>query len=338
VYGDQPIEYDPFDAGADWVPPYAASSGPSRQRVPSSAEVRAAAEARAASRHAALLDGPLANEESGARLLPGVTEEEVLYGRILGYDLYRGGVKETLARRAEAAQDSAGGGAASQAAASLTGNAAAGAAAGEALVLAQAAGEVSEAAAAAAAAAAGAAGGDSSFALAGLSSSSGGGGVGSVVAAQQRWPWPTEAEVAAEAAARRAAPRVWVLLGGDGPGRQAALRSGANMVAKLQRCCDLQVRAGCARSCVRCMRCSQCWASGQPWTSPPTHSHNHPAHPHAHACNNPTKVDAFLMPPAGCGLDEASRRATLLARRTEWQALGIPEDVYPPSMSDAALL
>lgn len=50
------------------------------------------------------------------------------------------------------------------------------------------------------------------------------------------------------------------------------------------------------------------------------------------------QVDAFLLPPAGAGLDEVKRRAALLARRTEWQALGIPLDLYPDSMSDAALV
>lgn len=44
------------------------------------------------------------------------------------------------------------------------------------------------------------------------------------------------------------------------------------------------------------------------------------------------------MPPAGCGENEARRRAALLSRRTEWRALGIPEKLYPDSMSDEALL
>jgi hypothetical protein len=47
--------------------------------------------------------------------------------------------------------------------------------------------------------------------------------------------------VAAEAAVRRPAPRVWVLVGGDGSQRQRAFRSGANVAAKLARCCDIQV-------------------------------------------------------------------------------------------------
>jgi hypothetical protein len=50
------------------------------------------------------------------------------------------------------------------------------------------------------------------------------------------------------------------------------------------------------------------------------------------------QVDAFLLPPAGGGLDESKRRAALLARRTEWMALGIPEDEYPQSMRDDQLL
>jgi hypothetical protein len=34
---------------------------------------------------------------------------------------------------------------------------------------------------------------------------------------------------------------VWVLVGGDGSQRQRAFRSGANVAAKLARCCDIQV-------------------------------------------------------------------------------------------------
>lgn len=50
------------------------------------------------------------------------------------------------------------------------------------------------------------------------------------------------------------------------------------------------------------------------------------------------QVDAFLLPPAGGGLDETKRRAALLARRTEWMALGIPVEEYPDSMRDDNLL
>jgi hypothetical protein len=50
------------------------------------------------------------------------------------------------------------------------------------------------------------------------------------------------------------------------------------------------------------------------------------------------QVDGFLLPPCGAGVDETRRRAALLARRTEWQALGIPEDEYPDSMRDDQLL
>lgn len=40
---------------------------------------------------------------------------------------------------------------------------------------------------------------------------------------------------------RRPLPRVWVLMGGDGPGRQAALATGVNVVTKLKRYSDIQV-------------------------------------------------------------------------------------------------
>jgi hypothetical protein len=50
------------------------------------------------------------------------------------------------------------------------------------------------------------------------------------------------------------------------------------------------------------------------------------------------QVDVFLMPPAGSGAGEAKRRSTLLSRRTEWRALGIPEELYPPSMTDEELM
>jgi hypothetical protein len=55
------------------------------------------------------------------------------------------------------------------------------------------------------------------------------------------WPWPTDQQLLREVMARRGASRVWVLLGGDGLGRQDSLRTGANIWGKLQRCCDLQV-------------------------------------------------------------------------------------------------
>lgn len=50
------------------------------------------------------------------------------------------------------------------------------------------------------------------------------------------------------------------------------------------------------------------------------------------------QVDAFLMPPACSGAGEAKRRATLLSRRTEWRALGIPEELHPQSMTDEELM
>jgi hypothetical protein len=50
------------------------------------------------------------------------------------------------------------------------------------------------------------------------------------------------------------------------------------------------------------------------------------------------QVDAFLLPPAGSGLNDTKRRSELLSRRTEWRALGIPEHMYPESMKDSALM
>jgi hypothetical protein len=295
VYGDQPIELDPYDDADAWTPPFAVAPG---QPLPSVAEVRAAQEARAAQRHEQLLSGPHARDEP----LPELSSDELLYGRLLGNDLYKGGVKAALARRARQAQGSAGGGAATQAVASLTANAAAGAAAGAAALLDIAAEE----------AAAAAGGGDSSSSssggraaggrtrLGGGGGSGGGGddGIGgvaaadSIIAAEERWPWPTEAEVAAEAAERRAAPRIWVLIGGDGPARQQALRSGANVVAKLQRCCDLQVRRGWRRRVLCAARglalgqegglcahasCTPSCTRAQPPPPPPRVRHQHAA-------------------------------------------------------------
>jgi hypothetical protein len=44
-------------------------------------------------------------------------------------------------------------------------------------------------------------------------------------------------------------------------------------------------------------------------------------------------VEAFLLPPPGSGLGEVRRRAALLQRRTEWLALGVPEEEFPQSMA-----
>jgi hypothetical protein len=209
VYGDQPIQYDRYDDMLDWEPPFAAAAA-AGQPVPSIEQLRQEVAARLEARRAEL-------EAGDQDLLPGANEDEVMYGRLLEGSFYDGGVRETLRKRAEMAQETAGGGgAATMAAAALTANVEAAQAAAEAAALQEA---------------------SSSGGAAGLVGSS-----SSLKAAADRWPWPTAEEVLDEAAERRAAQRVWVVMGGDGPGRQQALRSGANIVAKLQRCCDLQVR------------------------------------------------------------------------------------------------
>jgi hypothetical protein len=211
VYGDQPIKYDRYDPMEDWEPPFAAAAA-AGQPIPSIEQLRQQVAERMAARAEELGEGKQDQ-------LPGATEDEVMYGRLLEGSLYEGGVKETLKRRAEMAQETAGGGgAATMAASALSANVEAAEAAGEAAALSDAA-----------------AGGS----LAALLGSGGSGD--SLRATAERWPWPTAEEVLDEAAERRAAQRVWVLMGGDGPGRQQALRSGANVWAKLQRCCDLQV-------------------------------------------------------------------------------------------------
>lgn len=211
MYGDQPIEYDRYDDMLDWEPPFAAAAA-AGQPIPSIEQLRQQVAARLEARQAELGEGEQIP-------LPSVTVDEVVYQRLLEGSFYDGGVKETMRKRAEMAQETAGGGgAATMAAAALTANVEAAQAAAETAVM----------------QAVSSSGGD----VAGLLRSSSG---GSLKTAADRWPWPTAQEVLDEAAERRAAQRVWVVMGGDGPGRQQALRSGANIVAKLQRCCDLQV-------------------------------------------------------------------------------------------------
>lgn len=232
VYGDQPIKYDRYDPMLDWEPPFVAAAE-AGQPVPSIEQLRQEVSERLKAREQELAEG----EQD---LLPVASEDEVMYGRLLEGSFYEGGVKETLKRRAEQAQETAGGGgAATMAAAALTANVEAAEMAGEAAALADAA-----------------AAGSSTAAL--LASSS---GSDSLRATADRWPWPSAEEVLDEAAERRAAQRVWVLMGGDGPGRQQALRSGANIVAKLQRCCDLQVRGPGACGCYHAGVRPACWGS-----------------------------------------------------------------------------
>ena len=138
----------------------------------------------------------------------------------------------------------------------------------------------------------------------------GGGGLGLDGAAHAQDEWllgPSAEQEAAEAAAsarkrakglarlsaRRA--RVWVLAGGCGADRQAALAAGLDEAGRLSRHRDLQ-------------------------------------------------VDAFLLPPAAGAASapgeagEARRRAALLARRTEWLSIGVPESDMPFSMRRQGLV
>lgn len=215
----------------DWEPPFAAAAAAGRP-IPSVDQLRQEAEARVTARDQELLADPDQDPLAPA------SGDEVMMNRLLEGSFYEDGVKATIKRRAQQASETAGGGgAATLAAAAMTANVEAAEVAGEAAALA------ADAADAAAAAAAGDAGdGSSSSSSAGVLALLGSGDAGgSLREAADRWPWPTVDEVLDEAAVRRAAQRVWVLMGGDGPGRQQALRSGANIWAKLQRCCDLQV-------------------------------------------------------------------------------------------------
>lgn len=244
-YGDQPIKYDRYDPYLDWEPPFAAAAE-AGQPIPSIEQLRQEVAERLAARERELLEAELIPEDR----MPDVTSDEVMYGRLLEGEFYQEGVKETLRRRAEQAKETAGGGgAATMAAAALTANVEAAEAAGEAAAFAEDAADSSS--------------GAVSGAL--LDSSSSGG----LIAAADRWPWPTVQEVLDEAAERRAAQRVWVLMGGDGPGRQQSLRSGANIVAKLQRCCDLQVGVrrvrGYGHTLTTC-HCSQAGSLPFPYT------------------------------------------------------------------------
>lgn len=209
----------------DWEPPFAAAAAAGRP-IPSVEQLRQEAAARVAARDQELLTG---DQDP----LPPASGDEVMIGRLLEGSFYEGGVKATIKARAQqASQTAGGGGAATLAAAAMTANVEAAEVAGEAAALA------ADAAAAAAAAGDGSSSGSSAGVLSLLGS---GGDADSLREAADRWPWPTVEEVLDEASVRRAAQRVWVLMGGDGPGRQQALRSGANIWAKLQRCCDLQV-------------------------------------------------------------------------------------------------
>jgi hypothetical protein len=221
----------------DWEPPFAAAAAAGRP-IPSIEQLRQEAGDRAEANTQELLTG---DQDP----LPPVSGDEVMMGRLLEGSFYEeGGVKDTLRSRAQQASETAGGGgAATLAAAALTANVEAAEVAGEAAALAADAAAVAAAAAAGDGSSSGSSGSSAAAGVLSLLGRGGGSGGDSLREAADRWPWPTVEEVLDEASVRRAAQRVWVLMGGDGPGRQQALRSGANIWAKLQRCCDLQVGA-----------------------------------------------------------------------------------------------
>lgn len=190
-----------YDSGDDWVPPaiVAAQAAAEGKPIPSIADFQREESERQELARQQMLNGPY----SEADRLPQVSEDEVLYYRLLGPDRYKGGVQAALQQSREWQKDSR-----TQIALSAQ------KAAEEAV---QTGAEVVRPPAAA-----------PQHVLGGT-------------VQQDNWPYPSEKELADEIVGRQAAPRVWVLMGGDGLDRQRCFRNGANIVAKLQRCQDLQV-------------------------------------------------------------------------------------------------
>jgi hypothetical protein len=142
------------------------------------------------------------------------------------------------------------------------------------------------------------------------------------------------------ALARR--PRVWVLLGGDGDERHAALASGANVVAKLRHYPDLQVGWGLGRrQCVHGVEVMLWGSAGAEQGRRLPSALHAPSRSASPLSLRPTppppspspQVEAFLLPPPDAGEGEAKRRAALLGRATEYATIGIPESDWPESMA-----
>lgn len=98
MYGNQPIKYDRWDDGDDWVPPAftIAEAVAEGKPYPSMKQLQEQVEQQQQAKRQELLDRAYSPDEK----LPEVTEDEVLVGRMVGHDRYRGGVIETLQRRA----------------------------------------------------------------------------------------------------------------------------------------------------------------------------------------------------------------------------------------------
>lgn len=190
-----------YDTGDDWVPPaiVAAEAAAAGEPRPSIADFQQEEAEKLEQSRQQLLNGSY----SDADRLPDVTDDEVLYYRLIGQDRYKGGIQASLQQSRDWQKESR-----TQIAV------AAQKAAEEAL---QSGGKITGPLTAAPQ------------------------GPVSGTAPEDHWPYPSERELEAEVESRLAAPRVWVLMGGDGQDRQRCFRNGANIVAKLQRCQDLQV-------------------------------------------------------------------------------------------------
>lgn len=135
--------------------------------------------------------------------MPDVSDDEVLYYRLLGQDRYKGGVQAALQQSRDWQKESR-------------------------MQIAVSAQQAAEEAVRS--------GGETTSPPSAAPQGSVSG-----TAPPDHWPYPSERELAAEVESRLAAPRVWVLMGGDGQDRQRCFRNGAHIVAKLSRCQDLQV-------------------------------------------------------------------------------------------------
>jgi hypothetical protein len=96
--GDQPVQYDRWDSGKDWVPPGAAVADALArgERPLSVAELREAA----AAAIQADVDAALAEPHGPRDLLPDVSEDQIVFGRLLGFDRLAPTTSEVLTRAA----------------------------------------------------------------------------------------------------------------------------------------------------------------------------------------------------------------------------------------------
>lgn len=178
----------------------AAQAAAEGKPIPSSADIQQEELAKQEQRRQQILNGT----SSEADRLPDVTEDELIYYRLLGPDRYKGGVQPALQEARDWQKESR-----TQIAVAAQ----------------QAAVEAVE----------------SGIDDARTPAAAPRGVLGGTMP-QDTWPYPSEKELLVEAESRLAAPRIFVLMGGDGLDRQRCFRNGANIVSKLQRCQDLQVR------------------------------------------------------------------------------------------------